>query len=413
MNNSYNVVLFFILIGFLGVGCDGSEPKPVVSKWTPLEIFSSCNKVAIGGSQVLVATDAGELYAWGFNYTFVLGDPELKHQYIPVKIKSINDVKCVAAGDNHSVVVKNDGTVWQWGKFAKEKGKPDIVYKTPNQVKNISGAIGISADYDSTLVLTESDGVYSWGSNKEGELGRGSVSHYEEPGVIPNSQKFVFIEAGGSRSYAIDASGALWFWGWKVIETQGDVTGLPNRIPIKSKEISNAVKVSDVNSHVSLLKRNGKVLTWGVNINGDLGTVKPEKHIIVPTQIAYDGLAVDISGRQLLSDNHEIWRWGLQYYDVGGIRVTRYPYENTPTKLYDDSAGQQIFSGGGPRGLVGISIDKNGCLESWGYTNSGQRGDGSRNFQKLFFNDKRVKLKYKSIKAGGKALCIQMEMNDE
>jgi alpha-tubulin suppressor-like RCC1 family protein len=412
MSNVYCVRLFFILIGFLGVGCDGSEPKPVVSKWATLEIFSSCNKVAIGGSQVLVATDAGELYAWGFNYTFVLGDPELKHQYIPVKIKSINDVKCVAAGDNHSVVVKNDGTVWQWGKFAKEKGKPDIVYKTAKQVKNISGAIGVSADYGSTLVLTQLNGVYSWGRNKEGELGQGNVSYYEEPRVIADSQKFVFIEAGGSNSYAIDASGFLWQWGATLVQKPEGNTLINIPTPIKNQWVTNAVKISQVNSHLSLLTSEGEVLVWGLNMHGDLGTSLQSRYILQPTPIAYNEQSIDISGRQLLSHNGEIWRWGLRYYFVADIKWPRFPNKSIPIQLYEFTRANKIFTGGGSRGEIGIFIDNKGCLESWGFSSSGQRGDGTTNFQKLFFNDERVKLKYKSIKAGGKPLCIKKESNN-
>ena len=411
MNRLINIsgcLLFCVMV--LGAGCNDS--KLIVPKWKPLEIFSSCNKVAIGGNQVLVATDDGDLYAWGHNYTYTLGDPALRNQYIPIKIKSINNVKCVAAGANHSVVVKNDGTVWQWGKFDKEKGKPDVVYKTPQLVKNISGAIGVSADWDTTLVLTQLDGVYSWGKNKEGQLGLGNVSYYEEPQVIVNSQKFVFIETGGSKGYAIDSSGSLWEWGARVVETSHSRKLINNPIPVKNKWVINAVKISQVKGQLSLLTRDGKVLVWGVNIHGGLGTSIQDQYIFQPTPIVYEGQAIDISGRQLLSDNREIWRWGLQYYYVGDGRITRYPYKNTPTKLYDDSAGQQIFTGGS-RGVVVISIDEKGCLESWGYTSSGQRGDGSRNFQKLFFNNKRVKIKYKTSAVDGDFLCIQKEMNNE
>src|SRR5919112_1171963 len=63
-------------------------------------------------------TDAqtqGEVWAWGGNELGALGDGTNTDSNTPVQVSGLSGVQAVAAGELHSLALKNDGSVWAWG----------------------------------------------------------------------------------------------------------------------------------------------------------------------------------------------------------------------------------------------------------------------------------------------------------
>lgn len=93
----------------------------------------------------------------------------------------------VSAGENFSVALKSDGTVWTWG--ANEngqlgngtKGKETSQY-SPVQVVGVNGTsdsvlkniVAISAGDTHVVALSANGEVYTWGGNMYGQLGNGT-----------------------------------------------------------------------------------------------------------------------------------------------------------------------------------------------------------------------------------------------
>src|SRR5882672_1908250 len=71
--------------------------------------------VAAGAKHVVVLTDAGTLWVWGFNGWGQLGDGTFTSRTTPKALTSITGVTAVAAGGNSTWALKTDGTVWAWG----------------------------------------------------------------------------------------------------------------------------------------------------------------------------------------------------------------------------------------------------------------------------------------------------------
>jgi len=98
-------------------------------------------KAAEAGGQFSFAVKKdGSLWAWGRNSNKLgLGDNNYDKIYeTPVKVNGISDVKAVSTGTNHTLAVKNDGTVWAWG--SNETGALGLGPETresnvPKQVK--------------------------------------------------------------------------------------------------------------------------------------------------------------------------------------------------------------------------------------------------------------------------------------
>lgn len=97
---------------------------------------NNVSKIATGYHHVLVLTVNGVLYGWGDNQFAQLGKtataPGTKNS--PEKIL-IEDVVDIAAGANHSMALKSDGTVWTWGlNTASQLGRTNtevIIDKVP------------------------------------------------------------------------------------------------------------------------------------------------------------------------------------------------------------------------------------------------------------------------------------------
>jgi uncharacterized protein YjdB/alpha-tubulin suppressor-like RCC1 family protein len=91
-------------------------------KRTPVRVGAANDwKAAAGGFDHSVALKAdGSLWAWGRNYYGQLGIGSTTgsndSKNAPVRVGAANDWKAVAAGTGHSLAIKNDGSIWTWGR---------------------------------------------------------------------------------------------------------------------------------------------------------------------------------------------------------------------------------------------------------------------------------------------------------
>jgi alpha-tubulin suppressor-like RCC1 family protein len=71
--------------------------------------------ISAGENHSLAVKSDGSLWAWGDNYFGQLGDGTLVNKNSPVKVES--DVRWIVVNSkhNHNIAVKSDGTFWTWG----------------------------------------------------------------------------------------------------------------------------------------------------------------------------------------------------------------------------------------------------------------------------------------------------------
>ncbi len=134
---------------------------------------------AIGEATLALATD-GSVWAWGFNAAGQLGNGTfVAESSIPVRVAFLTDVVDVAAGTNHAVAVKSDGSVWSWGFRDSRQSTPD---RFPVRVFGLSDIVAVAAGFDFTLALRNDGRVFGWGENSSGQLGDGSQAFRPSPG---------------------------------------------------------------------------------------------------------------------------------------------------------------------------------------------------------------------------------------
>ena len=143
--------------------------------------------VSAGSGFVLALRDDGTVWTWGLLYGEELNDGMYyTSQKTPVQVP-IDDVVAISAGGSHSLALKKDGTVWAWG--FNEVGQlgdgttvsPKIGEIKPVLVKGLDHVTMISTGNLHSLALKDDGTVWAWGRGGLGELGDGSFENKLTP----------------------------------------------------------------------------------------------------------------------------------------------------------------------------------------------------------------------------------------
>eukprot|EP01138_Halocafeteria_seosinensis_P004778 gb/GECG01004885.1/.p1 GENE.gb/GECG01004885.1/~~gb/GECG01004885.1/.p1 ORF type:complete len:1539 (+),score=174.82 gb/GECG01004885.1/:1-4617(+) len=169
----------------------------------PLRDLSESIKVVMvsaGPCHSLLLTSEGTVYSWGVGRRGRLGLSDEETRMHPTPINAFGYLSRykaykVSCGDAHSLAATNDGTLWAWGchKYGQlgigvvSQGK--IGYATiPTRVEGPFGKNGktrkfvrsISAGSTHSAAVTSDGNVWTWGSNKHGQLGQSSGSFVDD-----------------------------------------------------------------------------------------------------------------------------------------------------------------------------------------------------------------------------------------
>ncbi|WP_233601446.1 hypothetical protein [Corallococcus sp. AB038B] len=93
----------------------------------------------------------------------------------------------LAGGLQHTVALKQDGTVWAWGRNADgQLGDGTTTARpTPAQALGVTGVAALVAGGSHTLALKQDGTVWAWGRNAEGQLGDGTAEVRLTPVQVP------------------------------------------------------------------------------------------------------------------------------------------------------------------------------------------------------------------------------------
>ncbi len=233
-------------------------------------------------SHILVLRDDGTVWAWGKNDQGQLGDGTKKDRFTPAQVRGLSDIVRVSASNQGSLALKADGTVWVWGanccgeagdgKQALNTGDAEAYRLIPTQVHDLDQVVAVSAGDNHHLALRADGTVWSWGLGKLGENGTGQLTNQLLPIQVPGLSHVVALDAKGQNfSVALKDDGTVWAWGSNSMGRLGvsEITSSTN--PVQVPALSEIVAISSGLSHLLAMRRDGTVLAWGWNNNGQLG----------------------------------------------------------------------------------------------------------------------------------------------
>ncbi|XP_070786757.1 RCC1 and BTB domain-containing protein 1 isoform X2 [Enoplosus armatus] len=228
------------------------------------------------GPHVLLATEDGNLFAWGHNGYSQLGNGTTNQGLSPLLVTANlqnKKVREVACGSHHSMALTLDGEVFGWGyNNCGQIGSGSTANQPyPRKVTGcLQGktAVGITCGQTSSMALVDNGEVYGWGYNGNGQLGIGNNGNQLTPCRLVALQGLCIQQV---RQH---------------VATLSRHTLVPMHHSLMT-QVFRVFQIVSGYSHCLALTDEGLLYAWGANTYGQLGTGNKSNHLS-PVQIMAD-----------------------------------------------------------------------------------------------------------------------------
>ncbi|XP_012270005.1 secretion-regulating guanine nucleotide exchange factor isoform X2 [Orussus abietinus] len=252
--------------------------------------------VACGWDSSMALTRDGYAFVWGSNRFGQLGNDlcEKQDTVKPIKITSNKKIVRCSMGLRHSAYVTEDGLIFVTGSNSKgqlgvisPKGKQISMLTTFTRVPGLTDVVDVACGQHHTVVATR-EGIYSWGSNKYGQLGHDSVENtIPFPKRIQNIQpEYTKVYAGWTHTVTLNRNGDVLNWGRNIYGQLGGQRS--DQDHWKPKSIQNLPKIKELgigSEHNIALTEDRSIICWGWNEHGNCGNGSTE-NILIPENVS-------------------------------------------------------------------------------------------------------------------------------
>lgn len=218
-------------------------------------------------------------YCWGDNREGQLGDGGTASQLsaTPVTVDSgLTSVKHIAAGRHHTCAIRDDDTVWCWGRNNQgQLGIGSLVDSVLPQEVDTSGGFGgasaLSAGQQHTCARDTSGVGWCWGDGADRRLGDGFTQDAQSPNLVVGIGPVTLMATGNKHSCATAASGEAWCWGRGFDGQLGSGDSPPASEPVLVADASTISHITAGANHSCAIIQDGTAWCWGSNNDGQLG----------------------------------------------------------------------------------------------------------------------------------------------
>jgi alpha-tubulin suppressor-like RCC1 family protein len=417
--------------------------------------------IASGYSHTLALLSDGTVQAWGDNYWGQLGNGTRTDSTTPVWVCAPGRTNCatdptarltgvtaIAAGGNRDTLARLwDGTVLAWGSNANgQLGDGTMDYRTTpvwvcapgrtncatDPTARLTDVTALSTGGKHNVAVRWNGAVVAWGSNEYGQLGNGTRTDSATPVWVcapdhtdcaddPAARLSGVTTLGVGLYHTVAAlrDGTVLAWGDNSIGQLGDGTKDSRTTPVwvcngrnpwhadcandpAARLNTDVIALSAGSYHTLALLRNGTVLAWGSNANGQLGigvlndSTIPLWVICTPDQTTCDprhtarltgviALGAGTSYSAALRQDGTVLTWGSdnggQLGNGGGSDRSIPGWVCAQGRISDCStfpdsrlAGVAVLSAGSGHSAA---ILGDGSIVAWGSNDYGQLGNGT------------------------------------
>lgn len=192
---------------------------------TQVPNLNDVKQIAAGTYHTLALKNDGSVWAWGDNLYGQLGDATTTDRNVPVQVQGLSNVVHIAAGRFYSLAIKSDGTVWAWGQnlYGQLGDGTTTDRSTPVQVPNFTGATSLAACGAFHSIVVKNDGsVWAWGRNTYGNLGDNTVNNSSVPVQMMGISDVAGVAAGTNFTILYKTDGSFWGCGRNASGQLGD-----------------------------------------------------------------------------------------------------------------------------------------------------------------------------------------------
>ena len=330
---------------------------------TPVDL-TNVAFVSAGANHGLVVHTGGSLRATGRNDSGQLGDGTVTNRGGYTSISGITGVVRASAGRAHSLAVKSDGTVWAWGNNASgQVGNNSTANRlTPQQITPAAPVFpntfkAVSAGADHSLALRNDGTVWAWGANNHGQLGTGTTTGSLVPvqiQTLPNGLSVTAVSAGDGFSVALLSDGTVRTWGRAEKGQLGNDDDASSLVPVQPTALGAGITaISAGDAHVLALKSDGTVWGWGSNFSGELGGLVPAAQFLPMPVAGLANVALLAAGSThsaaVLADG-AILAWGNP--NGAALGSASLGYESVRVQTQDVKTAAAIYAGGDQAAVV-------------------------------------------------------------
>jgi alpha-tubulin suppressor-like RCC1 family protein len=342
--------------------------------------------VAAGSSFSAALKSDGTVWEWGANASGQLGDNTTTQRTTPVRAGTLTTVARISAGASHVLAVRTDGTAWAWGANASgQLGLSDTVQRnTPTQITGISGVStlpgAVAAGSDHSLAVRADGTVAAWGSNGSGQLGLGDTTQRTSPTTIAALTGVAAVSAGTADSFALRTNGTASGWGANTNGQVGDNTTTQRTTPVAVASLTGAVGITAGSLHTVAVRPDGAVWSWGANGSGQLGNgtvtgAGPAGLTRINLSRTRSNVSTGLSHALVADPSGRVLAWGANGSGQLGNGTTS--ATSTPVQVWGVSNALPTPGGVAAGDTHSLAVVADGVVLAWGGNGSGQLGNNS------------------------------------
>lgn len=231
-----------------------------------------------------------------------------------------------------------------------------------------------TSGYSFNVAMQNDNSLWSWGSNKQGQSGDGTLLNNSSPKKIGTDTDWETVVTGTNHTVALKKDGSLWAWGGNEYGQLGDGTGVNKSIPTRIGSATDWQTIAAGNQYTVALKKDGTLWGWGDNYFGQLGngiSSGPGIPKQVGTDTDWKTITVGYHHTIALKTDGTLWTWGSNDDGKLGDGTTKNGY--SPKKIGSDTDWKTICGGGSHT----LAIKTDGSLWAWGQNKYGELGNGT------------------------------------
>ena len=333
--------------------------------------------IAAGGQHSLAVRNDGTAWAWGANTVGQIGDgTTTSPRLIPKIVTGLTGGVLATGGDGHSHVLKGGGALVGFGVNTNGRiGDGTTTSRLyPEPLTGILAVVDVEDGDDHTIAMKGDGTIWTWGNNASGQIGDGTTTQRTSPTQITSVTSVSAVAAGYRFSLALKQDGTIRAWGEGSTGQLGNGSTSDSSSPVQVGTIGNATAIAAGAEHALAVLSDGTVVAWGDNYFGQLGdgtTVDRSSPVAVAGLDDVVAVGAGNSFSVALKHDGSVWTWGANATGALGDGTTT--DRGSPAQISGLSDVVQIAVGD----QFVLAMTSDATVYGWGKNSAGQLGDGT------------------------------------